>query len=185
MTQHTITLQLQSSRVNASCHSLRNLLPLHHLSITKRRTEPSHAADFLQKLIAPHQVKRNSLRFIKSEGSLSYSHQSAICLSSKSKLIQSTNPCGGDIFRTRPNRPWGPSSLLYDRHRVSFPRVKRPGRGANYPPPSSAEVKERVALYLYSPSGPTWPLLGRNLHLPHQHMFNYITIHNIGNTYGT
>jgi hypothetical protein len=31
------------------------------------------------------------------------------------------------------------------------------------PPPSSAEVKERVELYLYSPSGPSWPVLGRTL----------------------
>jgi hypothetical protein len=35
----------------------------------------------------------------------------------------------------------------------SFPRVKWPGSGVNYPPPSSAEVSERVELYLYSPSG--------------------------------
>ena len=31
--------------------------------------------------------------------------------------------------------------------------VKRPGRGVDHPPASSAEVKERVELYLYSPSG--------------------------------
>jgi hypothetical protein len=42
----------------------------------------------------------------------------------------------------------------------SFPGVKRPGRGVDHPPPSSAEVKERVQLYLYSPSGPSWPVLG-------------------------
>jgi len=36
----------------------------------------------------------------------------------------------------------------------SFPGVKRPGRGVDHPPPSNAEVKERVELYLYSPSGP-------------------------------
>jgi hypothetical protein len=35
----------------------------------------------------------------------------------------------------------------------SFPVVKRPGRGVDHPPPSSAEVNERVELYLYSPSG--------------------------------
>jgi len=35
----------------------------------------------------------------------------------------------------------------------SFPGVKRPGPGVDHPPPSSAEVKERVELYLYSPSG--------------------------------
>ena len=42
----------------------------------------------------------------------------------------------------------------------SFPGVKQPGRGVNHPPPSSAEVKERVDLYLYSLSGPSWPVLG-------------------------
>jgi hypothetical protein len=38
----------------------------------------------------------------------------------------------------------------------SFARVKRPGPGVDHPPPSSVEVKERVKLYLYSPSGPSW-----------------------------
>jgi hypothetical protein len=42
----------------------------------------------------------------------------------------------------------------------SFPGVKRPGRGIEHPPRSSAEVKETVELYLYSPSGPLWPILG-------------------------
>jgi hypothetical protein len=32
--------------------------------------------------------------------------------------------------------------------------VKRPGREADYSPPSSAEVKECVALYLHSPNMP-------------------------------
>jgi hypothetical protein len=32
-----------------------------------------------------------------------------------------------------------------------------------FQPPSRAEVKERVELYLYSPSGPSWPVLGWNL----------------------
>ena len=45
----------------------------------------------------------------------------------------------------------------------SFPGVKRQGRGVDHPPPSSAEVKERVELYLYSPSGPSWPILGLTL----------------------
>jgi hypothetical protein len=44
-----------------------------------------------------------------------------------------------------------------------FPGVKRPGRGVNHPPPSSAEVKERVELYLYFSSGRSWPVLGRTL----------------------
>jgi hypothetical protein len=37
--------------------------------------------------------------------------------------------------------------------------VKRPGRGVDHPPPSSARVKERVKLYLYSPCGPSWPVI--------------------------
>jgi len=43
---------------------------------------------------------------------------------------------------------------------VAFPGVKRLGRGVVHPPPSGAEVKERVELYLHSPSGPAWPVLG-------------------------
>jgi len=35
----------------------------------------------------------------------------------------------------------------------SFPGVKRPGRGVDHPPPFSAEVKERVEIYLCSPLG--------------------------------
>ena len=35
----------------------------------------------------------------------------------------------------------------------SFPVVKRPGRGFDHPPPSRAEVKEKVELYIYSPPG--------------------------------
>ena len=45
------------------------------------------------------------------------------------------------------------------------PGVKRSGRGVNHPPPSNAEVKERVELYFYSPSGPSWPVIGRTLPL--------------------
>ena len=47
----------------------------------------------------------------------------------------------------------------------SFPGVNRPGRGVDHPPPSSAEVKERVEVYLYSPFGPLWSILGWNLPL--------------------
>jgi hypothetical protein len=47
---------------------------------------------------------------------------------------------GGEIFRTRPDRPWGPPSLLYNGYRV-FPGGKgRPGRDADPKPPSSAVV---------------------------------------------
>ena len=37
----------------------------------------------------------------------------------------------------------------------SFSGVMRPGRGVDHPTPSTAEVKERVKLFLYSPYGPS------------------------------
>jgi hypothetical protein len=73
----------------------------------------------------------------------------------------------------QPSRPsLGPLRLLYNGYRVSFPGVKQPERSS--PTPSSAEVKERVELYLYSPSEPSWPVLGWTLPLP----FNYRGIFN-------
>ena len=60
----------------------------------------------------------------------------------------------------------GANPATYTMGTGSFPGVKRPGRRVDHPPPSSAEVKERVQLYLYSPSGPLWPVIGWPLPLP-------------------
>ena len=68
-----------------------------------------------------------------------------------------SNLGGDETFCTFPDRPWGSPTLLYE-YQVSYPGVKRPGRGADNPLLSSAEVKERVKLYLYSPSGPSRPV---------------------------
>ena len=64
------------------------------------------------------------------------------------------------ISRLRPVRLAQTPSLLYNGYRASFPEVKRPERGVNHPHPSSTEVKERIELYLYSLSGPSWRVLG-------------------------
>jgi hypothetical protein len=49
---------------------------------------------------------------------------------------------------------------MYYEYRV-FPGGKEQlGRGADHPPLSIAEGKEKVGLYLYSPSGPSWPVQG-------------------------
>jgi len=42
----------------------------------------------------------------------------------------------------------------------SFAGIKQPVHDVGHPPPFSAGVKERVELYLYSPSGLSWPVLG-------------------------
>jgi len=50
---------------------------------------------------------------------------------------------GGKRFSARPDRPWGPPSLLYNGYRV-FPGGKvRPGRASDHSPPSSAAVMEQ------------------------------------------
>ena len=43
----------------------------------------------------------------------------------------------------------------------SFPVVKRPRRAEHHPTTSSTEIKERVELYLYSHSRPSWSGIGR------------------------
>ena len=48
----------------------------------------------------------------------------------------------------------------------SFPGVKRSARDVDHPSPSSTEIKGRIELYIYSPSEPSWPVLGRTLPLP-------------------
>jgi hypothetical protein len=61
---------------------------------------------------------------------------------------------GGEIFRTCPDRPCGPPSLLYDGYRV-FPGGKeRPGRDADPSPTFYCRGHEHVELSPYSPSGP-------------------------------
>ena len=55
---------------------------------------------------------------------------------------------------------WGPPSLLYNWYRV-FPGGKAAGAWRWPPTTSSAEVEGRVELYICSPSGPSWPVLGR------------------------
>ena len=52
----------------------------------------------------------------------------------------------------------------------SFSGVKRPGRGADHPPPYIAGVKERVGLNLYSTSGSSWPVIGSALPLQARHV---------------
>jgi hypothetical protein len=56
-------------------------------------------------------------------------------------------------LRTRPDRPWG-------HNQPPIQWVQRPARGGDQPSPYSAEVKERVQLYICSLYGPSRPVLG-------------------------
>ena len=75
-----------------------------------------------------------------------------------------SNSNGGDIFRTRPDRPWSPPNPPNNGYRV-FSGGKAARAWRRTPTTSSANVKERVELYLYSSSGPLWPVLGWTLPL--------------------
>ena len=55
-------------------------------------------------------------------------------------------PVRVEIFRTCPDRPWGPPSPLYNGYQVFSEGKERPGRDADPSPPSSVVV--------YSPYGP-------------------------------
>jgi hypothetical protein len=57
---------------------------------------------------------------------------------------------------------WGPDFHPPSRPAMgpTQPPVQRPERGVDHPPPSSAEVKERVQLYVYFHCVPSWPGLG-------------------------
>jgi len=68
-----------------------------------------------------------------------------------------SNSGGGEIFRSRPDRPWALPNRLCKRYLV-FPRGKSAGAWRWPPTSSNAEVKERAQVYLYSPYGPSWPV---------------------------
>ena len=65
----------------------------------------------------------------------------------------------GTRFSARPDRPWGPLSLLYNGYRV-FPGGKvRPGP-ADHSPPSIAAVMEEWSYISTHPLGHTGPVTG-------------------------
>ena len=60
--------------------------------------------------------------------------------------LQWSNPSEGEIFRTRPDGPWGPPNLLYVGYRF-FPGGKAVAAWRWPPTPYNPEVQERVELY--------------------------------------
>ena len=67
----------------------------------------------------------------------------------------------GTRFSARPDRPWGPPSLLYNGY-LAFPGGKvRSGRAADHSPPSSAVVIEEQSYISTRPLGHTGPVTGK------------------------
>jgi hypothetical protein len=77
------------------------------------------------------------------------------------RTVQGSNPGGGwSRFSAPVQTSSGANPTCYTVGAGSFPGVKRPECGVYHPPPSSADIKERAELYIYSHSGPSWPVLG-------------------------
>ena len=72
--------------------------------------------------------------------------------------VWGSNAGGDEIFCTRPDRPCRPPSLLNNGYWVIH-GDKQPAFGVDHPQLSSAEVKEREDLYLFSTSGHPLPVL--------------------------
>ena len=92
-------------------------------------------------------------------------------------MVRGSNPSGGARFLAPVQTGPGAYPASCTMGTGSFLGVKRPGRGADHPPPSSAEVEGRVELYICSPSGPSWPVIGRTLSLPLRIWFHYLEDH--------
>jgi len=56
--------------------------------------------------------------------------------------VRGSNPSGVEIFRTCPDRPWCPPSLLYNVYRVFLGGKERSGRDADLSSHFSAVVKK-------------------------------------------
>jgi hypothetical protein len=83
-------------------------------------------------------------------------------------VLTNSHPTRLALWPTQPPIQWVPGAISLG--------VKRPGREADHSPPSSAEVKEWVELYLNSPNTPSW----RGAQLKHRDNFTFTLTNSIG-----
>jgi hypothetical protein len=76
--------------------------------------------------------------------------------------VRRSNLGGGASFSSLVQNGRGAHTASYAMGTGSVPGVKWSRRDVDHTPPISTEVKEREELYFYSPSGPSWPVLGWN-----------------------
>jgi len=65
--------------------------------------------------------------------------------------VRGSNSGRGEIFRTRPDRPWGAHPASYAMGTGYFLGVKRPGRGVNHRPPHLAPRLRNEQSYTSTP----------------------------------
>jgi hypothetical protein len=97
------------------------------------------------KITCPMLVTHTTKRSKRSKGQLWYNKK---------------KPGGGEIFRTRPDRTWGPPILPYNGYRVFFRGIMRPGRDVYHTPPSSGEVTKGFFHTFIHPMGLFRPVMG-------------------------
>ena len=85
---------------------------------------------------------------------------SAVSIATRYELDGPGSNHGGARFAAPVQTGTGAQPASYSMGTGVSPGKKRTGRGDDHPPPSRAEVKERVKLYFYSPSGLSSPVLG-------------------------
>ena len=122
-------------------------------------------------ILITHVITCNSLHCNKSDIILSYLTYVYIYVRGRDSSVGTTTRYGldgpgiesrsGARFSAPVQTGPGPYPASCTMGTGSFLGVKRPGRGADYPPPSKCRGHERVGLYLYSPSGPQWLVIGR------------------------
>jgi len=76
--------------------------------------------------------------------------------------VRGSNPGGGEVFPTRPERPWGSHSLLYGGYKVSFSAAWS-WHWPLTPRLAPRLKKESRYIYLYYPSRPSCPVVGWTL----------------------
>jgi hypothetical protein len=88
----------------------------------------------------PHYVRLHNSVLVLTMVFIEYFKDSVTFLDYIAYNVRGSNPGGNEIFRTLPDRPGVPPSLLYNGYQV-FPGVRKwPRRDADPSPPSSAEV---------------------------------------------
>jgi len=78
-------------------------------------------------------------------------------------MLWGTNPCGARFSSPIQKGPEGHPKSHWSTEAFSW--VKRPRSSLDHPPTSSAEVKEKLQLYLHFKSGSKSSIVGRNLTL--------------------